>query len=1546
MSRKKKIGWWIAGILLTPIVLVALLVGAFYLPPVQQWAVQKVCRYASEQTGLDIKLQRIRISPLLDFDLQQFSATTPPDTVLVLQHVVVDLDMSSILRGNVGVDALDLCEGIIDTRDLIATVRVKGQVGNLHLTSENISLTDQRAILSGARLDGCDMDISLRDTTVIDTTESAPIPWSIGLGDIEAHQTHVVFRTVGDTICMQSAIRDLVLKGGDVNLEKGIYKIDLLSLDADSLRYDHICEDGIKPLSTKRPPGIDPDHILCRPLHLRLRNLEFKQEKSDLNLDLQELYGNITDPRLSSKEQEDYALKVDELTGNIRLDDTHIQVPNLHLRTSESRIDGNINMDWSSLSAGERGTMNVNLDASIGTKDIATLMGGDDIMGFPYSALASPITLKGKARGNVDCMEVENFTVDAPPVANARVSGTIRNLLDSDNLDCDLDMNMQSADLRPLHRMLGLSPSIRLPKMNISGKAHINGSKMMADLRLQQGRGTAHLKGNYDTKSEQYDMLLNLRNLNLNAFLPNDSLYEVTGKAHLRGRGTDIFSKRFQTRADVDIEHLRYGHNNLDDLQLRADIRDGKGQMTLNSNNDILRADACTNFVIGTKGKDTKDMIKDADISLGLSHIDLYALGITKEPLAVSMVMQMDGSTNLSDTHQLEGTIRAIELTPHDTIFYPTDVWLSLNMTPEHITAQAKSGDMELEMHSRDGLDALLQKVDLVTNEVKRQLAAHTIDQDTLKSMLPDLSLRLRCGRENTLASIVQSLGYTYDRLHLDLESSPQQGINADGYLHALNTGAIMLDTIQWHIYQDSTDVMRLGGRVRNGPKNKQVVFESNVNAKLTPEGADATIDFRDAKGLKGVDLGAQIKLEDDGYRLHLHPLSPVIAYRRFTLNPDNFIHLSDSGRVEANIDLLADDGTGFKLYSTPNPDAVQDITLSVHDFNMGELSAVIPYMPSIGGILGGDFHLVQEQESMSVLIDAQVNDLAYEGAQMGTVGLNAVYLPNADGTHYVDGIVSHEGLEVMTLAGTYDPKDEGTIDAQAQLQRLPLTLANGFIPDQMATLSGYVTGEMSVKGSVSKPIMDGQLATDSMRLTSDMYSLNLRFPDDTIGVQKSHLSLNRIEAYSTGRNPIVLDGTIDLRDLDRIGLNLSLSARNFELINAPKSHKAVAYGKVFVNIGARLTGTLNDMLLRGKLDILGNTDVTYVLTDSPLTVEDELAELVTFVDFSDTLAVEEQKKESPQNIDMQMDISIEQATQVHCLLSVDGTNHIDLEGGGDLTMTYTTQDGLQLFGRYTIVSGLMNYTLMVMSLKNFTIQNGSYAEFTGDILNPRLNIHASERVKTTVYENNVPHSVNFDVGLTVSQTLDDMGLEFTLEAPGDMSISNQLAAMTPEERGKVAVTMLATGMYLTESGNGTSGFSATNALNSFLQTQISAISNKALSTIDLNFGIDNTNTASGGMQTDYSFSFAKRFWDNRISLIVGGKVSSGSEAENSAQSIINNVSIEYRLDKGATRYVRLYYDRDTESLLEGDIMEMGAGIVLRKKSNRLGELFIFKRKE
>ena len=194
-----------------------------------------------------------------------------------------------------------------------------------------------------------------------------------------------------------------------------------------------------------------------------------------------------------------------------------------------------------------------------------------------------------------------------------------------------------------------------------------------------------------------------------------------------------------------------------------------------------------------------------------------------------------------------------------------------------------------------------------------------------------------------------------------------------------------------------------------------------------------------------------------------------------------------------------------------------------------------------------------------------------------------------------------------------------------------------------------------------------------------------------------------------------------------------------------------------------------------------------------------------------------------------------------------------------------------------------------------------------------------------------------------MSRTLQDMGLAFTIEAPEDLSVQNQLATMSEEGRYKTAVALLATGMYVTEDF---SSLKASSALNAFLQNEIQNIAGKALSTFDLSFGMENGLSSAGTTTTDYSFKFSKRFLDDRISINIGGSVSTGHDAQNSAASFIDNISIEYRLDNSSTRYVRVFYDRDSHDPLEGSMMKTGAGLVLRRKTDRLSELFIFKKKK
>jgi hypothetical protein len=116
---------------------------------------------------------------------------------------------------------------------------------------------------------------------------------------------------------------------------------------------------------------------------------------------------------------------------------------------------------------------------------------------------------------------------------------------------------------------------------------------------------------------------------------------------------------------------------------------------------------------------------------------------------------------------------------------------------------------------------------------------------------------------------------------------------------------------------------------------------------------------------------------------------------------------------------------------------------------------------------------------------------------------------------------------------------------------------------------------------------------------------------------------------------------------------------------------------------------------------------------------------------------------------------------------------------------------------------------------------------------------------------------------------------------------------------------------------------------------------------VDISLGVEDNTSSDGSSRTDYSFRFAKRFWGDKLSIIIGGTVSSGgSSADNTNNSFIDNVSLEYRLDDSSTRYIRLFHNKNYESILEGEITETGVGVVLRRKMTKLGELFIFSNKK
>ena len=1507
-------------VILIPVLLFLLLFILLYVPPVQNWMVQQVARVASEQTGYDISVEHVDLDFPLDLGVDGVVVKSETaDTMADIKRVVIDVRLLPLLVGNVVVDELSISEAKVNTLSLIPDIQVKGAMGRLQLEPSKIHLLAGKVDLSTIALDDANVTILMSDTAAVDTTESGPLLWRIGIEKLAVRNTQVALHMPGDSMLVGGYIGEANMLDGDIDLGKEDYRIGHFDWKNGRAYYD-------LPYEPRQQRGMDYSHIALTDINVSIDSIAFKSPLTKLIV-----------RQAALKEQG--GLEITELRGAVSVSDTNAKLASLRLCTPQSDISGNVDVDFNIADSVNPGQMHIDMLAHLAMKDMLVFAPDLDATMVRHWP-AMPLTLRGRMDGNMKEAEIHELVAELPTAFRLEATGKVGNLMDTDKLLAQLDLRAETFNMGFLTPMFGLPNNIRIPGgLTLNGDADINGPQYNAHLFAQQWPGErsmmADLQFNQNTEAYQAD--IDIHRLDLHAFLPKDSLYDLSAMFFAKGQGLDFQNRKSWMDAEGEISKLQYGKLHLDSILLMGHLKNGHGQLEVNGRNRVFDGDICLDARIGQK-----EAISQLGVSTQLNLLDLYALGIMEEPLQIGLAGNFNVNSDLKQSHKLSGLFSDIYLRDSANTFHPENLGVLISAQPDTTYARLQNGNLIVKFDASGNYEKLIDKLTILGDTIMELNNRRAIDQQAIKRLLPTMRLYVSSGRENPFADILRvSQNIDFKDLGIDLTTSAEHGINGQAHIYGLNADSTRIDTIMVTL-KDSDHGLTFQSRVANNRRNPQFVFTATADGLLQEHGLSLGVRFYDSNGDMGLRLGTKVEMESDGLRFTLMPSRPTIGYKEFALNKDNFLFLRNDFKLQAKVDLLADDGTGIKVYSeSQDSTLLQDLTVSLHHINLAQLTAALPYVPRITGQLDGDYHLMMDQQrQISVASDMQVKQMTYEGSAMGTIATEFVYLQREDQTHAVEGTMMQNGREVAQLKGNYRNKKETggkeQLDANLSLMHAPLSLINGFIPDQLIGLEGYAEGDISVNGSLDKLDMDGEVMLDSAYLISIPYGIRLRFDNDPVLIQDSKLLLENFTMYAYNDNPLNIQGFIDFGDMDNMSMDVRMRATNYQLINAKQTAKSLAFGKAFVNFFAVMRGPIDRLKVLGKLDVLGTTDLTYLLLDSPLSTDNQLDELVKFTDFSDSTQMVIERP-APEGMDMDLRISIDPGAHVKCGLNADLSNYVDLFGGGDLRMRFNNTESLTLNGRYTLTSGEMKYSLPVIPLKTFTIQDGSYVEFTGDAMNPTLNITATERNRASVgSEGQASRSVLFDCGVVITQTLNNMGLQFIINAPEDMSISSELQAMTPEQRGKLAVTMLTTGMYLAD-GN-TSGFSMNSALSSFLESEINNITGNALKTVDLSVGLDNSTDATGQMHTDYSFKFAKRFWNNRLKVQIGGKVSSGSEAQQNGQnqSFFDNVSMEYRLTPTSNQYVKLFYNQNIYDWLEGYTGEYGGGYIWKRKLDSL----------
>lgn len=1484
------LGWsWriLLWIVLTPFLLFLLLAVLIYLPPVQKFAVDKAAEMLSEEMGMDVTVESVHLAFPLDLSMGGMLAVQDGDTVVAARQLDISVKALPLFQLKAEVDGIHLYDAKLNTKDLIEAAVIKGQVAELSLDSHSTDLKEELAVVNKALLRDADLTVLLNDSVPEDTTTSE-VAWKIQLDDVALQNVKatVLLTPQADSTFVMANITSAHVNGL-LDLGEEVYRIHHLEVAASAAGFEHRTEPHL-------PQQLDPNHLLFSDVNLAVDSFVYRGT-GEMELNLTQLSGN-----------EQSGLSIVETQGRVEMDSLSLTVPELHMKTADSDLNVAYRMDMNAFDDVNPGVFSLNATGQIGKDDLLyfTKMGGEaetrEVRAMMAKELpARPVEVQLQANGNLQALEVKDLQVKVPGLLLADGEAMLWNVADDLSLKAKMDMK------------------------------DVHGASVQLD-------------GGYVMASEAYQADVVVNRLVVNHYVPMEEHTVISGKASARGRGFDFLSPTTVMDASVRLSNARMGKMDLSNMDAEASLKGSQLALDLTCHNDQLQ----TAFTFD--GELKKHLIEGV-LNIDLPLADIQAMGWSDEPLRASTSGNVNFSYNLDKLFRVDSHIDALKLHVGNDSIETDAFYLFAEAQKDTTAATLRTGDLDLSFFTPNNLFTLIPKFDKLQRETVRQFKKRDVDLNVLKSYLPELSLHVAARKSNPLSDILKMYGMRFDEFVANIEASPVDGLVGKGHVYAFAKDSIKIDTLYYDVAQDSTRLNYNTGVICSD-QPLLPAFRAYIDGYLMADRADAHFTYFDKKNRKGVDLGLSAIGTDSCVNIGLYPDKPILGFREFTLNADNYITTRPNQPIQADVRLTGiTDDCYVAVFADENSQGKQIANLVIDDLNLKELLSVIPIpgLPNMGGLLDVDATYIDQEENFLVEGVVGAKNFAYEGMNVGDLTSQFTYKPQGETVHGIDATLAYNGNDIMQLDGTYNAEGEGSLDAALSLLDVPMSMLSPFMPDQLVSFTGNLGGNMQVTGPMDALLFNGALMPKDVHAISNLYSLDLTLANDTLAFNNSRVDFNAFKFYGADDNPLTLNGYVDFSNFEEVFMSLSLMGRNFKLIEAPRSNNKLLFGDMYGDFFARVIGSTKDLTVRGLVNVLPTTNITYIMSETALYQTDRLEDIVTFVDFNAPPPPKEAVvKKTYMGIDMNVVLNVEDGAHLNGEFSADKQSYVNVQGGGSITMSYTPEGVFNMQGRYTINEGKMKYTLPVIPLKTFTIHPGSYVEFTGAPGNPVLNITATERVRAAVGEGGSSRNVAFDVGLKITNTLENLGLEFIIDAPEDMSVQNELASSSAEDRNKLAVGMLATGMYL--SSTNSKGFAAGNALNGFLEEEINKIAGSALSTmVNVSVGLDQTVRDDGSKRTDYSFKFSRRFFSDRLNVVIGGKVSTDNNSvRNESGAYIDDVSLEWRLDNGGTQYVRLFHEKDFSNLLEGEIDKNGVGVVLRKKVDQLSELLIWKKKK
>ena len=1561
-------------VLLCIFIVILLIPVLLYVPPVQRFVVDFALKEVNKSTDMKIGVENFRLSFPLDLSLSGLTIVEASgDTMVSAAGANVNVKLLPLLKLDVQADASlhDVAYRLGGPDSLMfLTARVKEfalEPSSYNLATSNVDIS--RAVLDGG-------DIMLRfngtDTTATPVDTAAAMAMVIKARDLELKNIKYVMTMLPTIDSLGVDIPSASLKNGIVDMGAKRIHAEFLGIDSVAAAYltpsaEYLAAHPVEELPADTTAAADDEMWVITGDSLRLtgKNAVYAMrdarplpgldmnyiEASDIEIKVDSFYNRgaeITVPLRRFKATERCGVKLDA-SGRFSMDSTMMRAENFDISTLFSSIKFSAEMGMGDMAADPHLPVGIDAVATIGVPDLEMIMPAMKPM-LKSIPRYNDIKLDADVKGTMGDIDVKNISMSLPGYVSLKAHGNVANAMDPDRLNGDvaLDGRINNVNfLKPSLLEAKMAKQVNIPPTALAGNVRMRNGVIAGNLKAVTGGGDILLDAMFNGKAQLYNADVAMREFPVNSIMPEMGFGKITAKAAVRGKGYDPFSKRTSIKADINLSSLEYQGDLYTDIKATASIDSGYVKADISSLNPNANLDLA---IDGTIAPDDYDVKFNGDVR----NIDLMGLKLSETVSKGSFVIDGRGHfMPAKNFYDADVTVNNIKWDMPDMAIVTPRVDVTLDATDSVTAATLVNESLKVDFVGHDGIDSIAGKFGNAMTLLSREIGARRIDVDSLQRALPQFALAVNAGRNSVISDFLSPSKASIDTISFMARNDSLISLN--GYVNKIAFGETKIDTVTVSALQHRKFLV-----YKLAMNNRPGVFDEfahvNVNGFLANENLSLFVTQSNIKNETGYKLGFNVSAVDSVLSLRMVPLKPVIGYRDWTLNADNFIKFNmQSKHLDADLSL-GNDNSMLKIYTKHDDHDSEaghqeDIIVQASGIRLSDWLSLSPFAPPINGIAGADISVGWNPEAKSISGDGKVtlDDLTYGRDRVGSFLFDVGLSTTPGGVVKASTSLLVDSVKVITATGVLnDSTAANPFMLDFSMIHFPLNIVNPFLPEGVAKLSGMLNGEMDVTGTLAKPVFNGFIDFDSTSVFVNMIGTAIKFSEEKIPVDSNIVKFDNYTITGKNENPLVLNGTVDVNDMVSPRINLSANAENMQIIDSKRAKGSDVYGKAFIDLDATVKGNMDFLAVNATLNLLEGSDVTYVMNTvaNSLTPGASNDDMVKFVQFSDTASINEIDTISNTGMAMMLNarLIVSEGTTLNVDISSGGKDKAQIKGSGSLTFAMSPFSDMTLTGRYNISSGFVRYTPPLMSQKLFEFIDNSYVAFTGDMMNPTLNIHARETMKANVTEEGQDSRlVNFLITLNVTNTLNNMNVSFDLATNDDISIQNELETMSPEQRANQAMNLLLYNVY-TGPGTKASANLSGNPLFSFLSSQLNSWAANNIKGVDISFGIDQYDRVADGntsTTTSYSYKVSKTLFNDRVKIVVGGNYSTDSDMdENFSENLINDISFEYMLNRSGSMYVRLFRHIGYESILEGEVIQTGVGFVYKRKMTHFKDLF------